>query len=191
MARTKSKFSKVWKPSASDPAMYIGSTGPSGLHHLVYEIVDNSIDEALAGFCDRSTSPSTSTASITVVDDGRGIPTDQHTSGRSAAEVVLTDPARRRQVRQRQPTKCRAVCTASACRSSMRCRSELESGDPARRPGVQAGVRARQAGRRSRNHRHHQDAAARKSRSSPMPRFSKPSSSASTRWRSACASSPS
>src|SRR6188768_2246950 len=72
------------------PAMYIGSTGPSGLHHLVYEIVDNSIDEALAGFCDQVNVTLHIDGSVTVVDNGRGIPVDQHTSGRSAAEVVLT-----------------------------------------------------------------------------------------------------
>ena len=73
------------------PAMYIGSTGEMGLHHLVWEVADNSVDEAMAGFCDEINVTVHDDNSVTVIDNGRGIPVDMHaTEKKPAAEVVMT-----------------------------------------------------------------------------------------------------
>jgi DNA gyrase subunit B len=73
------------------PGMYIGSTGPRGLHHLVYEVVDNSVDEALAGYCDTIDVTLLADGGVRVIDNGRGIPVDMHpTEGRPTVQVVMT-----------------------------------------------------------------------------------------------------
>jgi DNA gyrase subunit B len=83
---------KGLEPVRERPGMYIGSTGPSGLHHLVYEVVDNSVDEAMAGYATRIDVTLLGDGGCRVVDNGRGMPVDEMKDykGKSAAEVVLT-----------------------------------------------------------------------------------------------------
>src|SRR5690625_841330 len=78
-------------PVRKRPGMYIGSTGEKGLHHLVYEVVDNSVDEALAGICDIITVSLREDGSVSVEDNGSGIPVEKHPqTGKSTVETVLT-----------------------------------------------------------------------------------------------------
>ncbi|MDA2978886.1 MAG: ATP-binding protein, partial [Actinomycetota bacterium] len=73
------------------PAMYIGSTGPKGLHHLIWEAVDNSVDEAMAGYCTRIAVTLQKDGGVNVRDNGRGIPVDKHTgTGLPALTTVMT-----------------------------------------------------------------------------------------------------
>ncbi len=78
------------EPVRKRPGMYIGSTGPRGLHHLIWEVVDNAIDEAMAGFCDRIVVTLRADGGVEVIDNGRGIPVEKHPkTGTSTLETVV------------------------------------------------------------------------------------------------------
>ena len=97
------------------PGMYIGSVSTRGLNHLIYEIVDNAVDEHLAGYCDKITVTLEADGSATVEDNGRGIPVGMHEKGISAERLVFTTPCgskirRLRLQDQRRPSRSRLFC---------------------------------------------------------------------------------
>ena len=112
------------EPVRVRPGMYIGSTGPAGLHHLIWEAVDNSVDEAMAGYATRIDVTLLKNGSCRVTDDGRGIPVEEHPQypGKSAAEIALTVLHAGGKFGGNVATRSLVVSTVLAFPSSTRCR---------------------------------------------------------------------
>ncbi len=172
------------EPVRKRPGMFIGSTGPSGLHHLVWEVVDNSVDEAMAGFCDRIDVTLLADGGCRVVDNGRGIPIDINPQYKlSGVEIALDEVARRGQVRRsglqglrRSPRRRRLGGKCAVAKAHRRSRPQWGSGtgwssstaaNPLGNWKSSVLPRATGAARRSRSGRIHRSS--RRSASGPRP----------------------